>query len=407
MGYLVNTISGLTWTGGYRGATRIIAFIKIAVLARILVPEQFGLFGIAALVLAFLEILTETGINIFFIQGEGKLKDYLNTAWVVSIIRGILISIIILVAAPFIASFFQSPLSLNLLLLISIVPLIKGFINPSVVVFQKELKFDREFYFRFTIFTFDAVIAILFAIITGLATSLVWGLIAGAMVEVTLSFLFINPKPKFEFDFKKVKKVVDRGKWVTGYGLLNYLFENGDDVVVGRVLNTYSLGLYQNAYKISTLPITEISASFAKVTFPVYSKIAGDATRIKRAFSKVLASITLLALPIGIFIYLFAAEIILIVLGPNWLEATIALKILAVYGVIKAILSAPHVIFLALKKQEYVSAAHLASTVGLLVTVIPLTKSYGIEGAAFATIIGITISIPVTVYYTIKIFNNN
>ena len=95
MGYFKDTLRGVSWMGGLRLSTRVIAFAKIAILARILTPAQFGLFGIALLVLALLENLTETGINIFLIQEKAKLEKYNDTVWLVSIIRGTLISLTI------------------------------------------------------------------------------------------------------------------------------------------------------------------------------------------------------------------------------------------------------------------------------------------------------------------------
>ena len=130
MGYLKDTIKGVSWMAALRGATRITAFIKIAVLARLRTSLEFGIFGIASFVLAFLEIITETGINIFFIQEKAGLEKYNNTAWVVSIARGILISLMLLISTPFVSLFFRTPVSRTILLLISLVPFIRGFINP-------------------------------------------------------------------------------------------------------------------------------------------------------------------------------------------------------------------------------------------------------------------------------------
>src|SRR4030042_4822007 len=148
MGYLKNTIKGVSWVGASRGIVRILSFIKTIVLARLLLPEQFCIYGIAALVLAFLEILTDTGINVFLVQEEDDVERYVNTAWVVSIIRGAFICLLIVLSSTFVSSFFKTPGSRNILLLISIIPLIKGFINPSIVKFQKHLLFKKDFIFR-------------------------------------------------------------------------------------------------------------------------------------------------------------------------------------------------------------------------------------------------------------------
>ena len=80
MGYTNKAIKGISWMSAFRGITRIMAFAKIAVLARVLTPSQFGVFGIASLVLVFLEVLTETGINVFLIQSQKDINKYINSA---------------------------------------------------------------------------------------------------------------------------------------------------------------------------------------------------------------------------------------------------------------------------------------------------------------------------------------
>src|SRR5680860_1435726 len=157
MGYSRDVLKGISWTWLLRMCTRIISFLKIAILARFLSPAQFGLYGIASLVLLLLEVLTETGINVFIIQENEDVDSIVSTAWIISILRGILISLIIILLVPFISFFFRSPDSTNLIILIALVPFIKGFINPSIVKFQKELMFDKEFYFRGSLFTLESV----------------------------------------------------------------------------------------------------------------------------------------------------------------------------------------------------------------------------------------------------------
>jgi len=387
-----------------RGSTRIISFIKIVVLARILTPEEFGLFGIASLALSFLEIVTETGINVFLIQEKEDLKKYLNTAWVVSIIRGIVISFFLIILAIPISLFFKSPESRYILIIIGIVPFLRGFINPSIVKFQKELNFRREFYFRLIIFSFDAIVTLCLAYILKSAFSLVWGLISGVVLEIIISWLYIKPKPKFYFELESIKKVVNRGKWITLSGIFNYLFQQGDDIVVGRILNTYSLGMYQIAYKLSTLPITEGGEILHKVFFPVYVKISDDKERLKKAFLKVIVFTSIIVLPLGMVIYLFPEMIVLFILGEKWIEIVPVLKILVVYAVLRSITSSASPVFLAVRKQKYITIITLVGILGLAVCIIPLVKNFGILGAGYAALISWLIVIPIIFFYLYKVF---
>jgi O-antigen/teichoic acid export membrane protein len=403
MGYSGNVIKGISWMSGFRMFSRMLAFIKITVLARILTPSQFGIYGIATLVLAFLEMLTETGINIVLIQTREKIDEYVNSAWVVSIIRGIFISLCIVVATPFITSFFNTPNASSILLLISIVPLIKGFINPSEVKLQKDLKFHYEFWFRSSIFTVDAVISIIFALITHSVYSLVWGLIAGSLLEVLISFILIRPVPRLKINGGYFSEIFHKGKWVTIYGIFNYFAQQGDNIGVGKIVNASALGVYQMAYKLATLPISEVTDVVGKVVFPVYSIIGGDIHRLRLAFIKSTALIVMATLTMGMILFIFPKEIVLIVFGSKWLAAVPILKVLAVYGVLRAISGSASALFLGVGKQKYVTTMTFIRFLGLIVTVYPLTKTFGAVGASYSALFSVLVEIPVIIYFVSKI----
>lgn len=393
--------------GLLRGLTRGFALVKIAILARILLPFQFGIYGIATLILGFLEMLTETGINIFLIQKKDKIDSYINSAWVVSVIRGFLISLIIFTLSPFIAEFFKNSNAVYIIKLVSIVPLIRGFINPACIKYQKNLEFNKQFRLDLLIFFVDFIFAIALGFITKYENSLVYAMIISTFLEMVLSFILFSPKPKFVFELKKTKEVINRGKWITGAGIANYIFQNIDDLVVGRVLGVTTLGIYQQAYKISTLPVSEVGAIFNKVTFPIYVNLKEDKKRLKKAFLKTLLVISLFVIPFGLLVFSFPLQIIKFVLGENWLSAAPVLQLLAIYGVLKAVSNSFFSLFLGIGKQEVVTIITLFSTLFLVAFLYPLIKIFGVLGAGYATIIATLFSIPILVFYFFKYFKND
>ena len=407
MGYTKDTMRGVGWVGGLRLITRIVSFARIAILARLLSPVQFGVFGIAMLVTALLEVLTETGINVILVQEKNDIKEYVDSAWIVSIIRGIIISIVIFFSAAFVSGFFRSPDSIFLIQLISIIPLIRGFINPSSVKFQKNLEFYKEFWYRFVIFSFDAVVAIVFAYITKSAISLVFGLLAGVIIEVILSFLVVKPIPHLYFNKEYISRIFHRGKWITLSGIFNYLYHNADNIVVGRILGTSSLGLYEMAYKISMLPITEISDVVSKVTFPVYSKIAEDIRRLKKAFLTTLLYISISSILFGLTLLIFTEQIVRIVLGSQWISIVPVLKILVIFGIIRAISGSTSTLFLAVQRQEYITVVTLVSIGTLAITIVPLVVNLGLIGAGLPALLGSVFSLPFMIYFTLKVFSKD
>jgi O-antigen/teichoic acid export membrane protein len=398
MGYFRDAFTGIKWMGMLRGVTRMGAFVRIAILARILTPSQFGVYGVASLMLVLLETITQTGINVFLIQEKKRLEEYVNTAWVVSIIRGFFITAILLFVSPFVSQFFKSPESVSLLRLIAMVALIRGFINPSRVRFMKDLNFKNEFWFSLIIFLIDTSVTVAVSIIYSSPVGLVWGLIVGAIVEVVLSIILIKPRPKFIFEMNKIKDVLSKGKWVTGAAILDYSFEQGDDMVVAKLLNTSSLGIYQQAYKLSTLPLTEVTRVFNQVTFPVYSNIAGDVARLRSAFIKTTFVLMTIIVPIGIFLYLFSEPIVLVLLGNNWFEVIPVLKILALFGILRAFTVSVIPLLNSLKLQKYVTLITLSQFLVMGITIVPLITSKGTTGAAISVLIASLLTIPVTLY---------
>lgn len=403
MGYTKLAIKGVTWIASLRYLTRLLTLLRISILARIFTPVQFGFYGIATLALSLMEILAETGINIFLVQKEEDTDKYINTAWIVSIGRGVVIAIVILVLSPLFVSFFNMSGYLHLFVIISIVPFVRGFINPAIIFYQKKLKFKNEFYFRLAIFLIESSVIVLAALLTREIYSIAIGMVAGALAEVFLSFKLITPRPIFKFESVLIREVLQRGKWVTVSGIFNYLFHNSSDMVVGKILGASSLGLYQMAYKISIFPITEVSDVISKVTFPVYARISSDRERLRKAFLKTFALISSLSILLGALLFIFAQEVVLLVLGERWVDILPFLKILIVFGIIRGISGSTSALFFALNKQEYVSVITFASFVALIATIFPLVAAWGLVGISISALASSIIVLPFMTYYTYKL----
>jgi O-antigen/teichoic acid export membrane protein len=395
----------LIWAGLLRIIVRGLGILKTVILARLLTPSQFGIFGIAFLILGILEMITETGVNVILIQENKKIDDYINTGWIVSIVRGITISILIIIFTPLIVTFFNSPESKNILYLTALIPLLRGFINPAVIQYQKNLEFGNEFKFRSVIVFVEVTASVIIALITKSENALVWGMACAVITELIMSFAIIKPRPKFKFDFAKLKNMINLGKWITGAKVFDYLFTHLDDIVVGKLLGAYSLGIYQQSYRITSLPVIEISESFQRVTFPHYSKMIENKESIKSTYLKTLIYTVCLVVPFALILYLFPTEIIMLVYGSDWLSAVPVIKVLAIFGVTKTLANSVFPILLAYKRQDLVMGLTLVGIIALAITIYPLTLKFGLVGAGISTIIGSLVMIPPAYYWARKVTN--
>lgn len=403
MGYKKDAIKGISWIGFLRFATKAVGFFEAIILARILLPGQFGAYGIALLALGLLEVLTESGVNTVLVQ-EKDIDRHINSAWIVSILRGIFITVVLFISSGFISSFFNSPSSLDLLRLISIVPLLRGFINPSIVKFQKELMFVKDFWFRFVILSVDTLVSVIVTFVTKSPIGIIVGLVTGVALELFLSFIFITPRPKLEFEPKYISKIFHRGKWVTFSSIFDYLFHNADNIAVGKLLGATSLGIYQLAYSVAAIPLIEIGRVFVHVVVPILVKISDDTIHLKSAYFKTVLAITLITFP---FALLFAAfpNIFVMLLGEKWAGVGVVVPILAVLGFVKSVSLSSTALFLSVNRQEYTTIVTLVNILGMVISIIPLILSYGILGAGISALTGSLIAIPFIIFYTHRTFS--
>lgn len=407
MGYFKQTMVSISWVSAFRVAYRSLSIVRTAILARLLTPIQFGDFGIAVLVLGLIEMFTETGINVFFVQHEkdSVFDDYIDTAWVISIFRGIIIALVVLASAVPVSLFFNNPASKNLILCMALVPFIRGFINPAEAKFQKHLHFNQEFYLRTLITLADAAAALGIVYLYRTPMGLVIGLVAGAVVEVIASQLLIHPRPKFIFNTQKGKSIINSGKWVTTAGITAYFVKNGVDMSVGKLLSTQALGIYQMAYKFSVIFVDELVEMTNRVAFPVYAKIGGDRSRLKKAFLKTYVSFILIVGILMGLVALFAKPIVEILLGPTWIATTQYLQLLSLVGFALAVTNATNPLFLAVKKQNYLSHVIFGQLIVFILLMIPTIHTPSLDRIILVYLGSIVASIPLRTYYTLKIFS--
>lgn len=406
MSYKKKTITGISWMSIFRIATRAVVLVKLAVVARILTPSQFGVFGIASLVLSLLEVLTETGINTILIQSKEKIDKNINTIWVVSILRGFFIGIILILTSPLIAIFFNNYDVVGVLILISFLPILRGFVNPAVVSLQKELNFRKEFYFRISIFIIDAFFSTLLVILMRSIYGLVVGSIFGVLAELLFSFVLFRMRPKFSIKKDQIYSILRKSKWVTAYSIFNYLGQEADDIFVGKILGSQNLGLYQMAFKISLLPISEISDVVSKVIFPVFSQLSNQRDRLLRAYYKTVLITSFASIFFGSLIIVFSYDIVYLVLGEEWIEAVAVLRVLSLYGILRTISGPTSALFLARSKQNYVAAMTFVRLIVLLITIYPSIKFFGLLGAGISILLSVIIELPLMIFLTYRIFND-
>jgi O-antigen/teichoic acid export membrane protein len=348
-------VKGGLWVFALRFINRGLGFIRTIVLARLLAPEDFGLLGIAMLAISTLETFSQTGFQIALIQKKENVKPYLDTAWTVSSIRGIILFLILLLSAPAIAAIFNSPQASLIIRVIAVSTLLSGFRNIGVLFFQKELEFNKQFSYEFSATLVDLTVAISLAFILRNVWALVWGGLAANFVRLIMSYIVHPYRPKIKFDKNKFDELFRFGRWTVGSGIFIFLLTQGDDIFIGKSLGIAALGFYQVAYMLSNLPASEVTYVISQVTLPAYSKLQSDIPRLKEAYFRVLQVALSLSFPIGALIFLLGPHFTIIFLGEKWMPMVPAMQALCIFGVTRSVNATFGSLFTGIGKPEIIT----------------------------------------------------
>lgn len=377
---------GGIWLFSLRFVTRGLGFVRTIILARLLMPADFGLVGIALLAISTLDFLSQTGFQPALIQKTDTSRPHLDAAWTLLAIRGLALFLILFFSAPTIARFFNMSAVEPVIRVVALSVALSGFRNIGTIFFQKELQFEKHFQYEIAGSLTDIIISIVLAFLLKDVWAIVWGGLAGNITRFIMSYLLSDYRPRAAFDRARLRELFSFGKWVLGTGLVYSVLVQVDSFTIGKLLGPAELGFYQMAILIAFLPSSEISYVVSQVTFPAYSAIQDDSPRLRSAYLDVLRFISLISIPLGVVIFVVASEFTELFLGAKWLPVAGCMQILVVSGIMISIASTSLPVFSACGKPKYETSLQAVNLIALLALVYPLTKLYGIYGTAAAIV---------------------
>ena len=324
---------GLVWTFTEQFGSQLIGFIISIVLARILLPEQFGLIGMIAVFVAIGNTLLHGGLTKSLIRGEDlEASDY-STVFYFNLAASLLVYFVIFLSAPFIADFYEQPILENLVKVYCVTFIISGFSAVQLARLTKKMDFKTQ-----TIITIPSAI-IGGGVGVGLAVmgygvwSLVWSSIITALVNSIQLWLYSGWRPVFKFEMSKFKKHFSYGYKLTVSELLERIFKNLFLIAIGKYFSAAQVGLYTRAETMNQLPVRNISRTLEKVTFPLFVSIQNDHKRLKMVYKKILQMVVFVLTPFMIYLAVMAEPIFRFLFTEKWLPAVPYFQILCITGI--------------------------------------------------------------------------
>lgn len=374
-------------------ASRGLGAIRLLAIAYLLPQTELGLFGIALIVIELVERLSQTGMRQALIQNPNDIEEQLGTAWISQMVRGLLLTGVILVTATWAENFFEKPGVASLLTVLAFYPLIQGVQNIGLVFLHRELRFKKIVAMNIGTTVTDLCVSVALAFFWPVAMSLVIGRICASVMTVLLSFLLETRHAKFGFSAIQFRNLYRFGFWIFVSSILSFIMIRGGDILIGKLLSLEDMAVYQVAYGLVSVPILAIMRVIQTTTFSAYSRIQHEPNRLAEAFLRVFALSSYVAVYSIVAAVAIGDDFVAFCLKPEYAAAAAILPFLAVWAACRALGSTNTVLFQAIGRPAFATIFQLLMVV-MFIGLVPITIAYKLPGVAIGlAVIGFTAQI--------------
>ena len=385
---------GATWMVALRICERMIGLVSMFVLARLLVPADFGLVALVNALIGLIALLGAFGFDTALVQNRHSSKAEFDTVFTFNVMFGLAMAGALVALAMPAADFYGDGRIVDVVLALALARLIAAFENVGMTQFRKDLAFEKEFqlvFFKRIVVTFAVTLPLAFYLQDYRA--LVAGTLAGSVVGVALSYVLHPYRPSF--GLSAWRGLFNFSKWMLATNLVGFAYGRMADFIIGRLLGPSALGVYSISREIAKLPSSEIAAPMQRAVFSGYAQIADDIGALRQAYLRVVSVLSLVVIPAGIGLCLVASPLVHLFLGDKWLEAIPIIRVLAIEGILVVGVSSAYYVYLTLgtpQKLTAVMALHAVVSIVLMLALIPV---HGVIGAAVAWVAATIATAPV------------
>lgn len=331
------TVFGMMWGAVGKVGTLTINFLCNLVLARLLMPEDFGAIAMLAIFLAVSNIFIQGGLGTALIQKKNPDHCDYSTVFYWNLVVAVLFYIILYVCAPFIADYYALPLVKPLLRVQSLVLIIQSFAIVQYTQLQKQMNFKALAIRNMAAALAGTLIAIPMALRGFGAWSLVASAITASIVNVLLLWKMSSWRPTWEFSFTSLKSLFSFGGLMLLSSLAETIYTNLQGLIIGKRFSASDLGYFSQAKKLEEIPVTGLSSIVNDVTFPAFASIQDDSERLLAGVRKSTKALTFLNFPMMILLMIIAQPLICLLYGSKWEASAPYFQILCISGLIYAV----------------------------------------------------------------------
>jgi O-antigen/teichoic acid export membrane protein len=332
-------VSSLSWVFLQKFATQSINFVVSVLLARVLLPQEYGLIGMITIFIAIGNILTDAGFTSSLIRTPNPDHLDYSTVFTTNLLGSIIIYWIIFICAPFIADFYNQPILTSLVRVLSLQILIASFSSIQNTMLIKAMAFKKLMIMQIPSTIISGIVGLLMAYNGFGVWSLVLMQIAASLALTILLWKESDHKPSIQFSKQKFKQHFKYGVNLSLSGILEAVYENIYNIVIGKFFAPALVGYYTRAQTLRQLPVENISSTLHQITFPLFASIQNDNERLRLAYEKLMRQVTFWLAPVLTGMTVLAEPLFRFLFTAKWLPAVPYFQIIGLTGVLYSLSS--------------------------------------------------------------------
>jgi O-antigen/teichoic acid export membrane protein len=331
------TVRGVFWAYGSYVGGRLLSLLATAILARLILPEDFGLVALTLIAMAFLDIFPGLGVGeALVIVDDAEIDEKAETAFVVQVVIGFALAALATAVAPAAASFFHQPGLVALMAVFGLNFVVTGFGATHAALAQRSLDFRSRTMAELADVTVRGGVAVGLALAGAGAWSLVIGYLVGSLAWTVTIWRRVRWRPRLRARRAHLRGLLSFGGTVTAVGIMGAFLTQFDNLVVGRVLGAADLGYYSMATRLPELFILSLAVVGGRVLYPALASLHLD--DMGHAFLTALRYTSIVTLPLAVFLAILAQPLTTGLFGEQWRPAVSAAQVLSLWALASTLL---------------------------------------------------------------------
>ncbi len=398
--------SGLVWTFAQQFGNHFIGFLVSLVLARLLLPEEFGLIGMIGVFVGIGNTLVNAGLTQSLIRGKQLDQEDYSTVFFSNLFSSLFIYFLIYLLAPYIAQFYNQPILTDIVRLYCITFIITAFSAVQLARLTKNMNFKTQTIVAIPATIIGGAVGVTMAYLNYGVWSLVWSHLITASVASVQLWFYSGWRPSLIFSLVKFKEHFNFGYKITLSSLIEKFFNNLFLIVIGRYFSAAQVGFYTRAETMKNLPAANLYMALDKVTYPMFSTIQDDNVRLKRVYKQLMQMVVYIIAPVMIFLGFFAEPTFRFLFTEKWLPAVPYFQILCGIGILYPVLGF-NINILKVKGRSDLILKIVSIQKILIIPGLVIGFQFGIFGLLYAQLVISILTFFINAHFTNKFISYN